>query len=89
MQFAHNGYYKGSTPLGLNLKQFQFIFYNKNFIIIKILKGIWSSLVYGVRLENEYFYKVVSSNLTVPVLYYLFYNLFVVNRYFFFTLKNI
>ena len=55
MQFAHNGYYKGSTPLGLNLKQF--IFYNKIYIIIKNLKGIWSSLVYGVRLENEYFYK--------------------------------
>ena len=59
MQFAHNGYYKGSTPLGLNLKQFQFIFlfYNKIYISIKNLKGIWSSLVYGVRLENEYFFK--------------------------------
>lgn len=30
-------------------------------------KGIWSSLVYGVRLENEYSKRVVSSNLTVPV----------------------
>ena len=29
-------------------------------------KGTWSSLVYGARLENEYFKKVVSSNLTVP-----------------------
>lgn len=29
-------------------------------------EGIWSSLVYGARLENEYFKKVVSSNLTVP-----------------------
>ena len=33
----------------------------------RIQKGIWSSLVYGARLENEYFTKVVSSNLTVPV----------------------
>ena len=30
-------------------------------------KGTWSSLVYGTRLENENFKKVVSSNLTVPV----------------------
>ena len=51
MQFAHNGSYKGSIPFGL----------------IKIKnKGIWSSLVYGTRLENENFKKVVSSNLTVP-----------------------
>lgn len=59
MQFAHNGYYKGSTPLGL-----------KNFINYKCLlfKGIWSSLVYGARFENEYFKKVVSSNLTMPYL---------------------
>ena len=30
------------------------------------IKGIWSSLVYVARFENEYFKKVVSSNLTVP-----------------------
>ena len=33
-------------------------------------KGTWSSLVYGTRLENENFKKVVSSNLTVPVNYF-------------------
>ena len=33
----------------------------------RLPKGTWSSLVYGARLENEYFKKVVSSNLTVPV----------------------
>ena len=33
----------------------------------KINKGTWSSLVYGARLENEYFTKVVGSNPTVPV----------------------
>ena len=32
----------------------------------RLPKGTWSSLVYGARLENEYFKKVVSSNLTVP-----------------------
>ena len=40
----------------------------------KINKGTWSSLVYGARLENEYFTKVVGSNPTVPVDYiYLFF----------------
>ena len=34
-------------------------------------KGIWSSLVYGARLENEYFKKVVGSNPAVPVKYWL------------------
>ena len=33
-------------------------------------KGTWSSLVYGTRLENENFKKVVSSNLTVPENYF-------------------
>ena len=61
MQFAHNGYYKGSTPLGLK-KEYK-KFFNK-------FKGIWSSLVYVARFENEYFKKVVSSNLTMPYLNY-------------------
>lgn len=59
MQFAHNGYYKGSTPLGLKLNIYKNIF----------IKGIWSSLVYVARFENEYFKKVVSSNLTMPYLF--------------------
>ena len=66
MQSAHNGYYKGSIPFGLN----NFILkenYISIFINIKNLKGIWSSLVYGTCLENKNFIKVVSSNLTVPV----------------------
>lgn len=54
MQFAHNGYYKGSIPFGL--------------IINRTRKGTWSSLVYGARLENEYSKRVVGSNPTVPVL---------------------
>ena len=58
MQFAHNGWYKGSIPFGLI-----------NFLILFIIKinleGTWSSLVYGARFENEYLNKVVSSNLTV------------------------
>ena len=56
MQFAHNGYYKGSIPFGLIIKII---------IIFIIIKGTWSSLVYGARFENEYLIKVVSSNLTV------------------------
>ena len=60
MQFAHNGYYKGSIPFGL----------------IKFLKGTWSSLVYGARFENEYLNKVVSSNLTVSDNLYLLYKIF-------------
>ena len=28
MQFAHNGYYKGSTPLGLNLLFTNFFFFS-------------------------------------------------------------
>lgn len=55
MQFAHNGYYKGSIPFGLTYKQIKNI----------ITQGTWSSLVYGARFENEYLNKVVSSNLTV------------------------
>ena len=40
----------------------------------KINKGTWSSLVYGARLENEYFTKVVGSNPAVPdnYKYYLY-----------------
>ena len=51
MQFAHNGYYKGSIPLGLNI----FIIKFKLPLYLFDKKGIWSSLVYGARLENEYF----------------------------------
>ena len=58
MQFAHNGWYKGSIPFGL----IKFLY---NFVLKYILKGTWSSLVYGARFENEYLNKVVSSNLTV------------------------
>jgi hypothetical protein len=54
MQFAHNGYYKGSIPFGLKTSKYK--------------KGTWSSLVYGARLENEYSKRVVGSNPTVPVL---------------------
>ena len=61
MQFAHNGYYKGSTPLGLKNKLGE-----GKIINVLLFKGIWSSLVYGARFENEYFKKVVSSNLTMP-----------------------
>lgn len=28
MQFAHNGYYKGSTPLGLNLSSWVILYIN-------------------------------------------------------------
>ena len=56
MQFAHNGWYKGSIPFGL---------INYYLLLIIILEGTWSSLVYGARFENEYLNKVVSSNLTV------------------------
>ena len=60
MQFAHNGWYKGSIPFGLI--NFNIIYY----LLLKInLEGTWSSLVYGARFENEYLNKVVSSNLTV------------------------
>ncbi len=55
MQFAHNGYYKGSIPFGL----IKLLIQENN------LEGTWSSLVYGARFENEYLNKVVSSNLTV------------------------
>ena len=83
MQFAHNGSYKGSIPFGLifiiviiNLANIIIKEYNKLIYIASPTgsmlgeaqgKGTWSSLVYGARLENEYFNKVVSSNLTVPV----------------------
>ena len=51
-----NTFYRGSIPLDTLLIKSN----NQN-------KGIWSSLVYGTRLENENFkIKVVSSNLTVP-----------------------
>ena len=68
MQFAHNGYYKGSTPLGLKINSIK----KKINLFFYYLKGIWSSLVYGARLENEYFTKVVSSNLTVPVIMFIY-----------------
>ena len=62
MQFAHNGWYKGSNPFGLIKFLYLFIIINyKNLN----LEGTWSSLVYGARFENEYLNKVVSSNLTV------------------------
>ena len=39
-------------------------------LLIKKIKGTWSSLVYGTRLENEHSKRVVGSNPTVPVLKY-------------------
>ena len=32
-----------------------------------VIKGTWSSLVYGTRFEHEHFKKVVGSNPAVPV----------------------
>lgn len=51
------------------------------------IKGTWSSLVYGVRLENEYFNKVVSSNLTVPVVINVFFIFFVLIMFIFIYYK--
>ena len=40
MQFAHNGYYKGSTPLGLNITFYFFFISFYNYIFISFYLAI-------------------------------------------------
>ena len=71
MRGTVNTFFRGSIPLD-TYKSYTALLKagTASLIKIKLKKGTWSSLVYGTRLENENLIKVVSSNLTVPVVFF-------------------